>query len=273
MLPYPEIDPVALSLGALKIRWYGLMYLFGFLAAWMLGRYRAKRSLLPGAPKPEWTSHEVDDLITYSVVGLILGARLGYTLFYDLPFFITNPQEILKIWHGGMSFHGGLLGLVCSAWYFMKKHGKSLGEVADFVAPLAPPGLFFGRLGNFINGELWGRPTDVPWAMVFPGDMAGNAPRHPSQLYEALLEGVVLFAVLWFFSAKPRPRNSVIGLFLLLYGVFRFSVEFARQPDAHLGFVALDWMTMGQLLSLPMILIGALLFFRAYGSQAHRTGE
>lgn len=264
MITFPSIDPIAFSIGPLHVRWYGLMYLFGFLAAWMLGRYRAKRSQLPDGPKPVWRTEEVDDLITYCVVGLIVGARLGYTLFYDFNFFISNPLQILKIWQGGMSFHGGLLGLVGSALYFMRKHGKSFGQVADFVAPLAPPGLFFGRMGNFINGELWGRPTDLPWGMVFPTEAAGNVPRHPSQLYEALLEGVLLFVILWIYSARPRPRLAVIGLFLMLYGAFRFSVEFARQPDAHLGFIAFDWLSMGQLLSLPMILVGAGLMVRAY---------
>lgn len=273
MLPYPEIDPVALSLGPLKVRWYGLMYLFGFLAAWLLGRYRAKVSQRPDGPKPEWTTHEMDDLITYCVVGLILGARLGYTLFYDFTFFLTHPLEIIKIWQGGMSFHGGLLGLLCSAWFFMRKHGKSLGQVADFIAPLAPPGLFFGRLGNFINAELWGRATDQPWGMIFPGAAAGGVPRHPSQLYEALLEGLTLFVLLWVFSARQRPRNAVIGLFLMLYGVFRFCVEFFRQPDAQLGFIAFDWLTMGQLLCLPMILVGGFLLARAYAKRARRVED
>lgn len=264
MLPYPEFDPIAFSIGPLHVRWYGLMYLFGFITAWLLGRWRAKRSALPGAPKPVWRTEEVDDLITYCVVGLIVGARLGYTLFYDFEYFASNPLQIFKIWQGGMSFHGGLLGLVGSAWFFMRKHGKSVAEVADFVAPLAPPGLFFGRMGNFINGELWGRPTDLPWGMVFPGNSAGNMPRHPSQLYEALLEGLILFIVLWIFSAKPRPRLAVIGLFLFLYGAFRFVVEFARQPDPQLGFIAFGWLSMGQILSLPMVLVGAAFLVRAY---------
>lgn len=272
MLPYPEIDPVALDLGLLKVRWYGLMYLFGFLAAWILGRSRARLSQTAQGPKPVWTGQDVDDLITYSVLGLILGARVGYTLFYDFRFFMANPLEIFMIWKGGMSFHGGLLGLVCSSWVFLRKHGMTLGEVSDFIAPLAPPGLFFGRLGNFINGELWGRPTDGWWGMVFPGETAGGVPRHPSQLYEAFLEGLVLFTVLWLYSARPRPRNAVIGLFLLLYGLFRFTVEFAREPDAHLGFVAFDWMSMGQLLCVPMILVGAYLLLRAYARERGSTG-
>lgn len=267
MLPFPEIDPVALSLGPLKVRWYGLMYLFGFLAAWLLGRWRAKRSQQPGGPTPQWSVQEVDDIITYCVVGLIVGARLGYTLFYDFSYFISNPLHIFMIWRGGMSFHGGLLGLLVAGWYFTRKHDKRLSNVADFLAPLAPPGLFFGRMGNFINAELWGRPTDLPWGMVFPGKAAGGVPRHPSQLYEAGLEGVLLFVILWIYSGKPRPRGSVIGLFLLLYGVFRFLVEFMRQPDAHLGFIAFDWMSMGQLLCLPMMLVGGYLLFRSFAKQ------
>jgi len=266
MLPFPEIDPVALSLGPLKVRWYGLMYLFGFVAAWLLGRHRAKRSQKGLAPQPAWTPQEVDDIITYCVVGLILGARLGYTLFYDFAYFVSHPLDVVMIWRGGMSFHGGLLGLLFAGWLFARRRGKTLGQVADFLAPLAPPGLFFGRMGNFINGELWGRTTDLPWGMVFPG--AGPTPRHPSQLYEALLEGVVLFAVLWVYSSRPRPRTAVIGLFLLLYGTFRFLVEFVREPDAHLGFIAFDWLSMGQLLSLPMVLLGGFLLLRAYAKSA-----
>lgn len=265
MLPFPDIDPVAFSLGPLKVRWYGLMYLFGFLAAWLLGRWRARRSQLPHGPKPAWSVQEVDDIITYCVVGLIVGARLGYTLFYDFAWFISHPLDIVMIWRGGMSFHGGLLGLVIAGWIFSRRHGKTLGQVADFIAPLAPPGLFFGRMGNFINGELWGRPTDAPWGMVFPGQAAGNVPRHPSQLYEGLLEGLVLFVILWIYSSRPRPQTAVIGLFLLLYGLFRFLVEFVREPDAHLGFIAFDWMSMGQLLCVPMVLAGGYLLLRAYG--------
>ena len=264
MLTYPRIDPVLLDLGFAKVRWYGVMYLFGFLTGWLLGRWRAGRSHLPGAPYSGWTKEQVDDIITFCVVGLILGARIGYVLFYNFDYFITHPLSIFLINEGGMSFHGGLIGLVGSAWWFMRKHGKSVGEVADFVAPLAPPGLFFGRLGNFINGELWGRVTDSPLGMVFPTPEAGPLPRHPSQLYEACLEGLVLFTVLWIFSSKPRPRLAVIGLFLLLYGVFRSIVEFFRQPDAQLGFLAFDWLTMGQILSAPMIIVGIAFLVRAY---------
>jgi phosphatidylglycerol---prolipoprotein diacylglyceryl transferase len=264
MFTYPDIDPVLLDLGVVKVRWYGMMYLLGFLAGWLLARRRASRSHLPGAPYPGWTSNQVDDLITYCVVGLIFGARVGYVLFYNLDHFLAYPLSIVMINEGGMSFHGGLLGLVAAAWWFMRRHGKSVGEVADFVAPLAPPGLFFGRIGNFINAELWGKVTDSPLGMVFPTPDAGPLPRHPSQLYEAALEGLVLFVVLWLFSSRPRPRLAVIGLFLLLYGVFRFAVEFVREPDPQLGYLAFDWLTMGQVLCVPMILVGGAFLFRAY---------
>lgn len=251
MIPYPQIDPVIFEIGPLGIRWYGLMYVLGFLAAWLLGRWRASRS-----PQSVLSPVEVDDLITYCIVGLLVGARMGYVLFYDFASFAQNPLEIFKLWHGGMSFHGGAIGVAAAFVLFARIKSKPLLGVTDFTVVLAPPGLFFGRLGNFINAELWGRPTDVPWAMVFPGMAAGNVPRHPSQLYEAALEGVLLFALLWWYSSRPRPRGSVTGLFLLGYGAFRFLVEFTRQPDAHLGYVAWDWLTMGQLLSVPMILLG-----------------
>lgn len=255
MIPYPQFDPVAIELGPLAIRWYGLMYVIGFLTAWFLGRWRATRSRAD-SPQGAWTPAEVDDLITYCIVGLLLGARLGYALFYDFPTFIARPLEIFKIWHGGMSFHGGAIGVALAFIIFARIKHKPLLAVTDFTVVLAPPGLLFGRLGNFINGELWGRPTDVPWAMVFPDPAAGGVPRHPSQLYEAGLEGIALFALLWWFSSRPRPRGSTTGLFLLGYGVFRSLVEFTRQPDAQLGFLAWDWLTMGQLLSAPMILLG-----------------
>jgi len=261
MLTYPDIGEVALSLGPLQVRWYGLMYLVGFAAAWWLGRHRAARSGL--GPGPRWTAQQVDDLITYCVVGLILGARVGYTLFYNFSGFADDPLEILRLWHGGMSFHGGALGVALALWLFSRRSGHGLAEVADFLVPLAPPGLLAGRLGNFINGELWGRPTDLPWAMVFPDPAAGNLPRHPSQLYEALLEGLVLFVILWVYSRKKRPPLAVAGMFLFLYGLFRFVVEFAREPDAQLGFIAFNWMSMGQLLCLPMLAVGGVILLRA----------
>ncbi|SMP71885.1 prolipoprotein diacylglyceryl transferase [Desulfonatronum lacustre] len=254
---HPNIDPVAFALGPLEVRWYGLMYLIGFLAAWLLGHLRAKR------PGSGWNPQELPDLITYCALGLLLGARLGYVLFYDFATFIDHPLEILKIWKGGMSFHGGLLGVMLAIWLYALRSRRSFFQVADFVAPLAPIGICAGRIGNFINGELWGRATDAPWGMIFADPNAGFIPRHPSQLYQAFLEGLVLFALLWSFSAKPRPTMAVSGLFALLYGVFRFSVEFFREPDAHLGFVAFDWMSMGQVLSLPMIALGGVLLWLA----------
>jgi phosphatidylglycerol:prolipoprotein diacylglycerol transferase len=256
MLPYPDIDPVALEIGGLKIRWYGLMYMIGFAGAWLLGRWRASK------PSFDWSPDEVDDLIVYCLFGLIIGARVGYAIFYEPGFFVDNPLSVLKIWQGGMSFHGGLLGTCASIWLFARVKGKTFFQVTDFLVPLTPIGLFAGRVGNFINGELYGRVTDLPWGMVFP--KAGIMPRHPSQLYEAFLEGVVLFAALWIYSSKHRPRKAVSGLFLLLYGSFRFAVEFVRQPDPQLGSVLMGWMTMGQLLSAPMIIGGALLLYLAY---------
>jgi phosphatidylglycerol:prolipoprotein diacylglycerol transferase len=265
MLIFPALDPVALSLGPLKIRWYGLMYMFGFIAGWLLGRWRAKRTQGAGlSPGATWTPEQVDDLITYCVLGLILGARFGYTLFYDFTFFASNPMEIFKIWKGGMSFHGGLLGLVVTTWMFTRKTGKTFSDVADFLVPLCAPGLFFGRMGNFINGELWGRTTSAPWGMLFPDPAAGDLPRHPSQLYEAGLEGLLLFVIVWVYSSKPRPPLAVTGLFIGCYGLFRSFVEFFRQPDLHLGFIAFDFLSMGQLLSIPMILVGFGLMFWAY---------
>lgn len=252
---YPQFDPVAVRLGSLKIHWYGLMYLIGLSLGWWLGRWRAKR--LAG-----WHPEEIDELVGYMAVGVIAGGRIGYMLFYHPDFLLEDPLSLFRIWEGGMSFHGGLLGVMTSLYFFARKFHKTFWQVADFVAPLVPVGLLFGRIGNFINGELWGRPTDVPWAMVFPH--VDGLPRHPSQLYEAFLEGVVLFVILWLYVRKPRPTMASSGLFLLGYGCFRFFVEFFREPDAHLGFIAFGWMTMGQLLSLPMIVAGILLLYLAY---------
>lgn len=249
-----QIDPVAFSIGTFQFRWYGMMYLLGFLAAWMLARHRASR------PGSGWTKIDVDDMLTAAMLGVILGGRLGYVLFYDLAAYISSPAEILRIWNGGMSFHGGLIGVMLAMTYFARKKGKTFLEIADFVAPTIPPGLFFGRIGNFINGELWGKPTDGPWGVVFP--QAGSVPRHPSQLYEAFFEGLLLFVILWLFSAKPRHRGAVAGLFALAYGLFRFGIEFVRLPDAQLGYLAFGWLTMGQVLCLPLICIGAWLLCR-----------
>jgi phosphatidylglycerol:prolipoprotein diacylglycerol transferase len=237
------------------------MYLFGFVTGWALGRYRARRE------GSGWSAQQVDDLVFYTALGVILGGRIGYVLFYNFSAFLTNPLMIFKIWQGGMSFHGGLLGVLLAMGLFARKIGKGFFEVTDFMAPLIPPGLFFGRIGNFINGELWGRVSDAPWAMVFHTPGAGDQPRHPTPLYEAALEGVVLFIIVWLYSSRPRPSMAISGLFLLGYGGFRFAVEFFRQPDAHLGFIAFGWLTMGQLLSLPMILCGAAFLAWAYYRQ------
>ncbi|MBE6441836.1 MAG: prolipoprotein diacylglyceryl transferase [Desulfovibrio desulfuricans] len=250
----PHIDPVAFSIGNLQLRWYGLMYLAGFALGWVLGRRRAAR------PGSGWTPPDVDDLLTCVMIGIIIGGRLGYVLFYDLPVYLADPMEILRIWNGGMSFHGGLLGVLAAFWYFAHARGRSFLEVSDFIAPLIPQGLFFGRLGNFINGELWGKVSDLPWAVIFPG--GGPAPRHPSQLYEALLEGPALFVLVWIFSAKKRKVGAVSGLFAVGYAVFRFAVEFVRVPDAQLGYLAFGWLTMGQLLCVPLFLAGLWLLCR-----------
>jgi len=254
MLNYPEIDPVALALGPLKIHWYGLMYLIGFASAWYLGRIKAK--------KIGWDPEQIDDLIFYGAMGVVLGGRFGYVLFYNFPVFAENPLILFKIWQGGMSFHGGLLGVVVALFLFAKKYKHDFFETVDFVAPLVPIGLGAGRIGNFINGELWGKPTDSVFGMLVPG--LGNMPRHPSQLYEAVLEGLVLFVVLWLYSAKPKPTLAVSGLFLMGYGAFRFVVEFVRLPDAHIGYLAFGWLTMGQILTVPMLLLGAFLMMKAY---------
>lgn len=266
MLLYPDIDPVAIQLGPLAVHWYGLMYAVGFLAGWGLGRLRARR---PGSPL---TPSQVDDFLIYAALGVVLGGRIGYVLFYNFSAFTQNPLILLKLWEGGMSFHGGMLGVFAATWLFARKTGCHFFSLADFIAPLAPIGLGAGRIGNFINGELWGAPTSLPWGMVYLP--LGGVPRHPSQLYQALLEGLLLFLILWWFSSRPRPRAAVSGLFLLCYGSFRFMVEFVRLPDAHIGYVAFDWMTMGQVLSLPMILGGLGLLAWAYGrNNKERNGH
>jgi phosphatidylglycerol:prolipoprotein diacylglycerol transferase len=270
MLTYPEIDPVALSLGPFKIHWYGLMYLLGFLGGWLLGRLRASR------PDSGWSVQEVDELLFYTALGVILGGRFGYVLFYAFPSFLSDPLMLFRVWEGGMSFHGGLVGVLFAMWLFGRRFGHSFFETTDFLAPLIPVGLGVGRVGNFINGELWGGPADLPWAMQVPCLRAPEAcyglplgtelspPLHPSQLYEAGLEGLALFLLLWIYSARPRPTMAVSGLFLLGYGLFRFLVELVRVPDAHLGYLAFDWLTMGQILSIPMLAGGLLLLLLAY---------
>ena len=248
-MPYPDIDPVAISLGPLDIHWYGLMYLFGIAGAWLLAMRRARR------PYSVVNRQQVENLITYVAFGVILGGRLGYVLFYHFDYWLSDPLWLLRVWEGGMSFHGGLLGVILALWLYARRIKQSFIALNDFIAPLVPIGLGFGRIGNFIGQELWGRPTDVPWAMVFPNDPSGLA-RHPSQLYQATLEGLVLFVILYWFSARPRPRGVVAGLFLTLYACFRIFAEFFREPDQHIQYDLFGWVTRGQLLSLPMLLLG-----------------
>jgi phosphatidylglycerol:prolipoprotein diacylglycerol transferase len=263
MLTHPQFDPVAIHIGPLAIRWYGLMYLVGFALIWFMGRYRIRTR-----PDSVWTTKDLDDALFYGILGTILGGRLGYVLFYKFGDYLREPLHIFYVWEGGMSFHGGLLGVIVALWLYARRHRQDWLRTTDFIAPLVPLGLGAGRLGNFINAELWGRPTDVPWAMIFPN--VDDVPRHPSQLYEFAFEGVVLFLLLWWFSSRSRPRGAVSGLFLLGYGIVRFSVEFTRQPDSFLGLLALG-LSMGQWLSLPMILLGIVLLVRAYRTRAPRT--
>ncbi|CUJ36766.1 prolipoprotein diacylglyceryl transferase [Achromobacter xylosoxidans] len=253
MLQYPKFDPVALQIGPLSIHWYGLMYLVGFALVYLLGRRRITRGHTTSL-----NVRDLEDLIFYSVLGVVLGGRLGYVLFYKPSYYLAHPLEVAYLWEGGMSFHGGLIGVIVVMLLFARKKGLPFFAVSDFIAPLIPLGLGFGRLGNFINGELWGRPTDVPWAMVFPSSGDGIA-RHPSQLYELGLEGIVLFALMWWFSSKPRPLGQVSAVFLMGYGTFRFLVEFTREPDNFLGLLA-GGLSMGQWLSLPMVALGAIMF-------------
>lgn len=260
MLAYPNIDPVAIALGPLKIHWYGLMYLFGIGSAWWLAKQRLNQF------DPSWSKDTLSDLVFWCALGVIAGGRLGYVLFYDLAAYIANPALVLRIWEGGMSFHGGFLGVLLAVWWFSRKQNKPFFALMDFIAPLVPIGLGAGRIGNFINAELWGKATDVSWAMVFPTDPAQLA-RHPSQLYQFALEGVALFVILWLYSRKPRPMMAVSGMFALWYGVFRFIVEFVRVPDAQLGYLAFNWLTMGQVLCLPMIIGGIGLMVWAYRRQ------
>ncbi|MEH6590347.1 MAG: prolipoprotein diacylglyceryl transferase [Halioglobus sp.] len=249
MLPYPEIDPIAVALGPIKIHWYGLTYLAGLAFAWWLAIRGTAR---PGSVVQR---AQVDDLIFFAALGIVVGGRMGYVFFYGWDKLVDDPAWLLRVWEGGMSFHGGLLGVIGAMYLFARSRDIAFGGLLDFVAPLAPIGLALGRLGNFIGQELWGRPTDVPWAMVFPRDPLQLA-RHPSQLYQFALEGVLLFALVFWYSASPRPRWAVAGLFSVGYGCLRFFVEFFREPDQHIGIAALGWMTRGQILCLPMIALG-----------------
>jgi phosphatidylglycerol---prolipoprotein diacylglyceryl transferase len=253
MLEYHAINPVAFEIGPVKVHWYGIMYLIGFAAGWWLARLRAAR------PGSTWKASDVDDFVFYAMLGVILGGRIGYVLFYGLTYWENDPWYPLKIWEGGMSFHGGLLGVLAAIAIFAVRQGRNIADVFDFGAPLPGIGLMAGRIGNFINGELWGKPTDVPWGFKVDGQV-----RHASQLYEAFLEGLVLFVLLWWFTSRPRPRLAPSGLFLVIYGTARSLIEFVRVPDEHLGYLAGGWVTMGQILSFPMIVVGIILLVIAY---------
>jgi len=279
MFTYPDFNPIAISLGTWHlfgqvfhpaIHWYGITYLVGFLGAYVLLLYRVRK------PNSGWTTDQLADLLFYGALGVVLGGRIGYMLFYDLPTFLHNPATLFQVWDGGMSFHGGLVGVLVALWFFARRYRKRYFDVVDFTAVVVPIGLGAGRIGNFINGELWGKVTTLPWGMrlqcseprfaYYCGGLHSglSQPRHPSQLYECFLEGVVLFTVLWIYTLKPRPRMAVAGLFSLLYGCFRFLVEFIRVPDEQLGYLAWGWVTMGQILSVPLIITGIVLLVLAY---------
>jgi phosphatidylglycerol:prolipoprotein diacylglycerol transferase len=262
MFTFPQFDPVAISLGPFSIHWYGIMYIIAFGGAWALAVYRQRK--IPD----QWSAEQVSDLVFYGALGAVLGGRIGSVFFYNFGRFLEDPLWLLRVWEGGMSFHGGFLGVLIAFYFYSKHINKGFWETMDFIAPFVPFGLGVGRFGNFIGGELWGRPTDAAWGMVFPH--VDQLARHPSQLYEVALEGVALFIIVWWFSSRPRPRLAVAGVFGLAYGSFRFFIEFFREPDLHLGFIAFDWLTMGQILSAPMILAGILLLFLAYSSNQHK---
>jgi len=267
MIPYPNIDPVAFSfpvpfLGTAKVHWYGIMYLIGFVGGWWLARRRAKQ------PGSTWKANDVDDVIFFAALGVIVGGRLGWCLVYGLEEVLRDPVMIFRVWDGGMSFHGGLVGVMLAVAWFARSRRRAVADVFDFMAPLPGIGLLAGRIGNFINGELWGKTTDVPWGFSVQDKLTGvYEVRHASQLYEAFLEGLVIFLVMWIYTAKPRPRLAPSGLFLVLYGTFRFMVEFVRVPDDNMGdhgYVAFGWLTTGQILSVPLILAGVAMLAYAY---------
>lgn len=261
MFVRPDLDPIAFSIGPAAVHWYGITYLVGFLLCWWVGRLRTR------LPHVYWQTHEVGDLLFYVVLGVVLGGRIGYMFFYATPVLLHNPLSLFRIWQGGMSFHGGLAGVLIAMGVYAWRTHRPYFVVADFAAMLVPIGLFCGRIGNFINGELWGRVTHVPWGMFYPNIAPPVGPmplRHPSEVYEALGEGVLLFAILILYNMKPRPRMATSALFLLLYGLIRFTLEFFRQPDVQLGFIAFGWLTMGQALSLPMIGAGLVMLYLAY---------
>ena len=263
MFTFPQFNPVFISLGPLSIHWYGVMYIIAFGGAWVLASYR--RNMKPN----QWSTDQISDLVFYGAIGAVVSGRLGSVFFYNFDRFLVDPLWVFRVWEGGMSFHGGLLGVGVEFYFYSKSLRKGFWETIDFIVPFVPFGLGAGRIGNFIGGELWGRPTDVPWGMVFPH--VDQLPRHPSQLYEVALEGVALFILLWWFSSKPRPRLAVSGVFALGYGSFRFFIEFFREPDQQIGFIAFEWLTMGQLLSVPMAAGGMLLLFLSYNKQKNST--
>lgn len=266
MLIHPNPDPVAFSLGPLQVHWYGLMYLVAFIQFVLLGRVRIR---LPHIAAQGWTREHIDDMLFYGVLGVILGGRLGEVLFYRPAFFFANPLEIVQVWHGGMSFHGGFLGVLIAMWLWSRKSGIALIDIYDFIAPLVPLGYAAGRIGNFINHELPGRlaSPDLPWAMIWPGV---DHPVHPSPLYQALVDGLLLFVLLWIYASKQRPRLAVGAMFVMLYGCARFFTEYFRVPDYEVSFAGLS-ISAGQMLSLPMIAAGAGLLIWAYRNAAQRT--
>ena len=255
MWHYPQFDPVAISLGPVSIHWYALSYLVGIsLVWWQLGQRSRKHKL-------GWSEEQISDMVFYSMFGIILGGRIGYMAFYGWQGIIDDPLRIVRIWEGGMSYHGGMLGVFLAMYLYGRKIDKTFFQITDFIAPSIPIALCCGRIGNFINGELPGRVTEVPWAAIYPGDIVG---RHPSSLYQALFEGPILWLVLWLFSRTSRPRMAVSAMFLIGYGCLRFGSEFLREPDRHLSYIAFDWLTMGQLLSSPMIIIGLVFLYVSY---------